>query len=186
MIDAMVESKPLRSTFSSAVRNRHQQRNSETGAAVTWLVLWLPVLILLLGIVADVGRLYTLRSVAQTAADMGALAGVQELDLEALAEGTLWVNVDEAQREARNLALEVAQKNLDRSVQSVKVESIAINATPLVPATHPWTGRRLETATVSVTVDAVARTYFLSMLMPRVNLGARGDASVLERPGFGP
>lgn len=70
----------------------------------------LPVMVICIGLVVDMGVMFTARRCVQGACDLAALAGVQELDFDALARGE--VKVDEERGISR--ALEFAHANLEK------------------------------------------------------------------------
>lgn len=74
----------------------------EKGSVAVFTILFLPVLFAVLILLIDIGWLVHVRQVMQNAADLGALAGVQELDLEKLAEGKLELT-DRAEWEAERI-----------------------------------------------------------------------------------
>ncbi|MBX5464995.1 MAG: pilus assembly protein [Clostridia bacterium] len=155
-------------------------RARQRGAVSAWFVLALPALLLLLALVADVGRFFVLRALAQNAADLGALAGVQELDLARLAEGERWLLTSQA--EAAAYAVADANARAALPGEPYVIETLAVNAAAGAPRRHPWSGRWLADPTVSVRVTLNARSFFLGGR--RLPLRVQGDASVMERPGF--
>ncbi|MDI3317462.1 MAG: pilus assembly protein [Bacillota bacterium] len=159
---------------------RSPRRRGERGAVSAWFVLALPAFLLVLALVADVGRFFVLHSLAQSAADLGALAGVQELDLERLAEGERRLRTWEAEAAARAVADANAREAL--AGDRYDLESLAINADAGAPRRHPWSGRLLRDPTVSVRIRVRAHSFFLAGR--EVPIRVQGDASVMERPGF--
>ena len=66
---------------------------AESGSILVMFTLFLPVLILCVGLVTDLGLIFLARNIAYHAADLGALAGAQDLDLTRLSRGE--VHLDE-------------------------------------------------------------------------------------------
>ncbi|MDI3299489.1 MAG: pilus assembly protein [Bacillota bacterium] len=161
-------------------RDDRPRGRGERGAVSAWFVLALPAFLLVLALVADVGRFFVLHSLAQSAADLGALAGVQELDLERLAEGERWLLVERA--EAAAYAVTDANARAVLPGDPYAIETLAVNADAGAPRRHPWSGRWLRDPTVSVRIVVTARSFFLGGR--KVSVRVQGDASVMERPGF--
>jgi hypothetical protein len=82
---------------------------SEDGAVLALVAIFLPVAVLTMGMVLDLGMVYFAKRAVQGACDLGALAGVIELDWDALASGD--VRIDPAMGEAK--AVQVASENLE-------------------------------------------------------------------------
>jgi Flp pilus assembly protein TadG len=81
---------------------------SEDGAVLALVAVFLPVAVLTVGMVLDLGMVYFAKRAVQGACDLGALAGVIELDWEALAAGE--VRIDPAMGEAK--AVQVTNENI--------------------------------------------------------------------------
>src|SRR5690606_8648028 len=73
---------------------------AERGAVAALVALVLPVLILSAGLVVDVAYLFWMRAALQATADFAALAGAQNIDLEALAQGERRLLVEQAAGDA--------------------------------------------------------------------------------------
>lgn len=80
----------------------------QRGSVVALFVLFMPVVLAVCGLALDLGILFTARKCVQGACDLGALAGVQELDWDALARGHILIREEDAVRRA----LEVAYSNM--------------------------------------------------------------------------
>ncbi|MGI6627495.1 MAG: pilus assembly protein TadG-related protein [Bacillota bacterium] len=81
----------------------------ERGGVIALIVLFLPVAVLSIGIVADLGLVFTARRSVQAACDLGVLAGCQELDWELLAQGLVVIKPVEGE----TTAIEIARANLE-------------------------------------------------------------------------
>ncbi len=157
-------------------------RGGQSGAVLVLVLLALPAFVLLLGLVVDVGLLYLARVQLRAALDMGALAGAQELDLDALARGELRLVEEAARREAtaltrRNLVAAFGAEVLDRAV----IRVVVYQAGPTAPLVHQVTGRSLVDPTVGVVAEVPVRLAVLGRLLPEVTLRAHADASVVGR-----
>lgn len=155
----------------------------ESGSILVMFLLFLPVLILFVGLVADLGLIFLSRNIAYHAADLGALAGAQDLDLARLSRGEVYIDEMRAVRDARSWTL----SNLRSNFSSLDVDSRArvsadvYNASAGNPVTHRLSGRLLRDPTVSVTVTVPVKLHFLSMLWSEVLISARADASVVKK-----
>lgn len=144
------------------------------------VVLFLPVLLLSTGLVTDLGLLFVSRNLAYQAAELGALAGAQDVDLNALGQGRLVLLESRAADDASSYAW----RNLTRSFprldlsQSGRVAVEVYNASTASPARHRQTGRLLVDPTVSVTVELSVPLYFLRPLRSKADLRVHADASV--------
>jgi len=160
----------------------------EEGAILILVVLLLPLLVVVAGLVADMGILLYVRHLAYAAADLGALAGAQNVDLERLAGGERWIEEGPARRDAEAWA----RNNLEVNFPGRGVESraeVRVEVYNPIPAHYPgdrYTGRVLRDPTVCVLINLPVRLRFLSMLVPEVNLTVHADASVVERKGGRP
>lgn len=136
-------------------------------------MLFMPVLLVVLALLAGLGHAMHVRQIAAIAADMGALAGVQCLDLAQLASGHLVL----APEGARAAAQEYVAKNLPGATPVVEV-------TILNPATgsglDPLTGRVHAYATVCVVVRVWAH-FRLGPVSWQQEIVAHADASVVPR-----
>lgn len=154
----------------------------EKGAVVAWVALSLPLLIICLSLVVDVGRWFVRKSAAVAIADMAALAGVQELDLERLAGGERYLLVDQA----RSRAIETAVVNLERnslagSIKGLRAE--VLNASENRPLRHPVSGRVVVDPTVFVEIRLGGPRTMVPLIGAAAEVSGRADASVLPRTG---
>lgn len=161
------------------------KRYEEQGAVLVLVVLLLPLLVLAAGLVADLGMLFYARHLAYAAADLGALAGVQDVDLDRLAGGERWIKEGPARRDAeewtrKNLEANFPGKGAGRRAM-VKVE--VYNPAPGRHSRDGFTGRMIGDPTVCVVVHLPLRLQFLSVLVPEVELTVHADASVVEKRG---
>lgn len=159
------------------------KRSNEWGGVLVSVLLFLPVLILCLGLVMDMGLLFVHRIQLAAAADFGALAAVQNVDLGRLATGERFIDPNDARRDARlwteeNLAAGLPLAVADRA----RVEVVVLNVPEGDYLIHPATGRMVVDPTVSVTVTAPVSLHFLRFLVPEVVLRVHADASVMSRP----
>ena len=155
---------------------RHRDKH---GIALIWVVLWLPVFILLSGATMDVGVAFADRALLRAASDLGALAGVQELDLVQLAEGRRYIYPDRAKEHAERITRLILSAN--RNWSDVQVEVWVNNPPPGGGVQHPISGRFLRDPTVTVRSTVERRAVFLARVLPRYELTAYADASVLPR-----
>lgn len=153
---------------------RHQR-----GSVLLTCILSLPAIMALMILITAAGSLYITRGRLQTAADMAALAGVQELDWDRLAEGQPYLRTEEARAQAlASLHLnlqEIREARVDEAETVVEV----INASPESPVQHPRTGRWLEYPTVWVLIEVQVTAAGLGER--QVRLGASADATVEPR-----
>lgn len=73
------------------------EQSSEKGGVLALVALFLPVAVIVVGMVIDLGLIYTARKAVQAACDLGALAGAQVLDLDELALGNVLISDVRAQ-----------------------------------------------------------------------------------------
>lgn len=152
----------------------------QDGASVVAVVIFLPILLLVAGLVTDVGLLFVGRHLAYQAAELGALAGAQDVDLEQLAAGQVVLVESTARADAldfarRNVAASFPRLDLGRSLQ---VEATVYNASSTAPARHRQTGRILTDPTVSVDIRLDVPLHFLAALHQQATVRVRADASV--------
>jgi len=154
---------------------------SERGAALVITVLLLPVILLSLALVADVGLLLLARQRAQGAADIAALAASQEVQLPLLARGE--VALDEASARAR--AAEYVTLNLTAAFPGMHLARDAIvevhvyNPTPGQPERDRVTGREILHPTVCVVIEFRVPMWFLRVSGGGVWIQVHADASVV-------
>ncbi len=153
------------------------------GAAATLVVLFLPCLLAGAALTIDAGALLAARAQLAAAADMGALAGAQDLDYAELAEGRVVILAAAAIEDA----VAMAETNL-ASEPFILPETVRVIVTVCNvgtggggPGRCPVTGRTLEDPTVCVLVRAAVRLPFGPRAAP-VTVGVHADASVVGRP----
>lgn len=151
----------------------------ERGAALPLLVLFLPLSFLLLALAADAGSLLFARGLVRAAADLAALGGVQEIDLERLAAAGERVLRPEAAARAREVAAAVLEAN--RLGAGGRVTVAVLDAAPSRPRRHPWTGRLLRDPTLAVRVGVPVPLAFSGPAHRSARVEAAADASVLPR-----
>jgi len=160
--------------------SRREARVSERGAAAVLVALFLPCLVLAVALAVDVGALLLARAELQAAADMGALAGVQDLDWDLLAEGVLFIRPEDARADAETWV----RANLNGS-PFLESASLAVVVTVINPAEEPAacpvTGRKVTRPTVCVLVRAGVRLPFLPRADP-LTVNVHADAAVVGRP----
>lgn len=150
----------------------------QSGAVLVLVVAFIPVLVAVMALVLETGRLFVLARWAQAAADLGALAGVQEVDLERLADGERYVDEERARLAAERITRDNL-RDLGGVVGSSHVQVYVINVAG-GPTTHPRTGRLIRDPTVSVWVEVSAPVH-LVWWTREVHLAAHADASVVEK-----
>ena len=124
---------------------------SEDGAVLALVAVFLPVAVLVVGMVLDLGMLYFAKRAVQGACDLGALAGVIELDWEALAAGD--VRIDPAMGEAK--ALQVTRENIEALGNVIRDASVSA---------HVLNAPDREEPTVRVECRFKVRAHFLGRL----------------------
>lgn len=135
------------------------------------VALFLPVAIFSAGMVADLGMVFVARKAAQAACDLGALAGVLELDWDRLAQGQVMIREEDGEE----MAAVVARQNLDSVLGLAELVSLrsSVSNPPEVPD-----------PVVSVEVEYAVAVRYLKWL-PGLRYGFRGrassEASVVER-----
>ena len=85
------------------------------------VVLLLPVAILSIGMVGDLGVVFFARKAVQAACDLGALAGVLELDWDRLAAGQVAIR----EQEGRAVAADLTRQNLESVSRLVVIVSLS-------------------------------------------------------------
>lgn len=153
----------------------------EDGSATVLTILLLPVMILSLALVADVGQVLLARHQVQAAADLAALAACQELDPDRLRHGELVLVPDRARATARDYAL----GNLERAFPGADLSQHAVitvavhNPTPWAPGRDLVTGRELVHPTVCLLIDFAVPLRLLRVPGGRVWIRVHADASVV-------
>ncbi|EKP93805.1 MULTISPECIES: Tad domain-containing protein [Thermaerobacter] len=157
-------------------------RDPQGGAVGAAFLLLLPVILAALGLVLDGSRLVLTRAHAQAVADFASLAGVQEVDEEALARGEPALRAGAAAATARLWAESGLRRAFGEEVaRRAVIEVVVINGSPSQPRRHPWSGRRVEEPTVGVRlVVPVALAWRPAAGAVRLTVAA--DASVARAP----
>lgn len=143
----------------------------ERGGVLALVALFLPVAIITAGMVADLGMMFVARKVVQSACDLGALAGVIELDWDRLAEGEVCLREEDAE----DMAEIVVRQNLDSALCLVEVRSLVSRVRNPPEVRDP---------VVQVEVQYTVPVHYLGWI-PGLNSGFQGsafsEASVVER-----
>jgi len=145
------------------------QRNKE-GAVILLVALFLPVVVLCVGMVTDIALVLTVRKCVQNACDLGTLAGCQELDWELLSEGIVALR----ENQAKTTAVEIAQANLDgmqNLFQSLRLTAEVANVIDNEP-------------TIGLEASCRVKTFFLKWLPGLKNgvlIHVFAESSVVER-----
>ncbi|MBE3519147.1 MAG: Tad domain-containing protein [Firmicutes bacterium] len=162
-------------------KERAKERAMKGG--VTLLVaLYLPICILAMGMVFDLGLAFVVRQTAQAACDMGALAAVQELDWDKLAEGMVVINPAAARQQAADITF----TNLAPLVRKGLVTEPVISATVSNPSGGAGGAGEGEPA-VMVQASMTVRTFFLRWLpgLARgIPITVRAEARCVERTNW--
>jgi len=127
----------------------------------------------------SLGQVIWYRHIAYQAADLGALAGVQALDLDQLAQGRLHLLAGEASAKALEYARENILLNLGSLSQGLDVQVHVINPEGAA-ASDPITGRVINHPTVCV-VLRLPVTLRAGVVYWTQEINAHADASVVPR-----
>lgn len=142
----------------------------EKGAVIALVILFLPMAVLSIGIVSDLGFLFAARRLVQGACDLGALAGCQELDWDLLAQGLVFINENEGQAAAIAIA-QANLRNMESILQEVNLRAKVTNALNQDPK-------------VTVEANCRSQTHFLKWI-PGLQQGIPfrivSESSVVER-----
>lgn len=159
-------------------KNTYQFARNKQGIALAWVVLWMPIFIVLTSLTIDIGMAAVDRALLRAASDLGALAGVQELDLDQLAVGVRYILPGQAEQHA----LQVTQRiiNNNRRWQAVNINVWVFNPPP-GGLEHPISGRTISDPTVTVQTTVRKQPILLRTILPEYELSAYADASVLPR-----
>ncbi|MBT9258408.1 MAG: hypothetical protein KM310_01425 [Clostridiales bacterium] len=144
--------------------------------AILW-VMALPLLVLLFALLVDGGFLLWQREVLRQAADLAALAGAMEVDLEALAGGRRAI-VPLKAREQVEAYVAYNTAALPSGVEVLGVEVLVVNGSPEEPAYHPWWKVTVEDPIVSLRLEARVTPFLLGRMVGPVSLRVEADASV--------
>ncbi len=141
------------------------------GGVVVLVALFLPVAVLCVGMVVDLGAVFFARKAVQAACDLGALAGVQELDWDRLAAGQVVIREEGGE----NIAAGITRENL-RNVTGL-VEILSVSCSVRNPP-------QVSEASLSVEVRFKVKTPFLGSvpgLFGSFEGKAYSQASVVRR-----
>jgi len=149
----------------SEIRPTHR-----AGTIVLMVALFMPIAMLSVGMVSDIGLVFIARKAVQDACDLGTLAGCQELDWDLLAEGIVAIK-----RQAGSAtAIDIAKANLENSMGFLK--DLRLKA----QVTNEVGGEPKIALEANFTVD----TIFLRWL-PRyrngISIRVYSESSVVER-----
>lgn len=118
------------------------------GGVVVLAALFLPIAVLCVGMVVDLRAVFFARKAVQAACDLGALAGVQELDWDRLATGQVAIR----ETDGADVAEVLTRQNLQNA--SVLVEVVSVSCSVRNPP-------QVAEASLSVEVRFKVRTPFL-------------------------
>jgi Flp pilus assembly protein TadG len=155
--------------------------DGEGGGAALLTVLAMPALLLAFGLIVDASQFIWARGAVQAAADLAALAAIQEIDLEALAAGERRIVVEQATDRGREVALD----NMSRAgsmldVENATIEVVVYNTPDGASLVHVRDGRQLRDPTVCVSITVRPRLALLGR-MEQAAVRAHADASVMEK-----
>lgn len=151
------------------------------GSVMVIVALFLPIFVLALGLVLDLGVLFVQRQQATAAADMAVLAGAREIDLDRLARGERYLLSEPAAGAAREWFFKNLRVSLGTEAGAASAIVRVYNATEANPAVDAVTGRHLRDPTVCLAGEIPARLYFLGFIVARPTLHVHADASLLLR-----
>ena len=121
------------------------------GGVVVLVALFLPIAVLCVGMVVDLGAVFFARKAVQAASDLGALAGVQELDWDRLAAGQVMIREEDGEE----IADGVTRQNLQNVIGLVEVLSVSCSVR------NP---PQVSEASLSVEVRFKVKTPFLGSM----------------------
>ncbi len=160
-------------------------RRRSGGQSVVYAVLLLPVLMLILAIVTDIGALQMQKVRLRSALDMAAVDAAQEIDAEHYARtGTLQLDTVRAEAAARRFLvynLEPLQHQLGgRDVVETVAREADIAIVNEVPARNPFTRVTLERPGVAARMQVPIKTGLLHLIAIRdtVTLTIAVDAEI--------
>lgn len=161
---------------------RSKALHDQTGSATTTLVLCIPVFMLLMALVFDFGVILIVRSAMRTAADLGTLAGVQDVDLDALYQGNLTILEPQAAIDT----IECAKWNLDLNAFAPSTkESMKIFVDILNPdggqLRDTITGRKITQPTVCMELSTIIGPWVFWSNRGNLALKVHSDASMLSK-----
>ncbi len=149
------------------------------GAALLLVVLWLPVLLVGAALVLDGGQLFLARYRLQAAVDLAALAAVQSLDWDRLADGEVVIIVDEAEEVAQQYLSDNLAALTGRGFEEFQVW--VINASPETPGVHPVTAEEVLHPTVVLRCRLQGPHSWFGAWRDAPALQAEADASLRPR-----
>lgn len=155
----------------------------ERGAALALTVLFLPVWLALATLAIDVAYIMWVHAGMRAAADLGALAAAQNIDLDALAVGDPEISPSDAQRDARQWILDNlhSQRSTAPWADGADIRVWVLNGKPGAALSHPLTGRIITDPTVAVEVSLTAQVFLVPRKLGTIPLQVRADASVMGR-----
>jgi hypothetical protein len=139
----------------------------------------LPLLLAALLASISIGEAIVFRHLVGHAADLGALAAVQELDMDALARGELVLLPEEARSRAAEYVLANLHLMFPNQAQAFSVSTEVINPSQ-GGATDPVTGRIHKWPTVCVLVQT-SLPVGIGPLSADIPIKAHADASAVPR-----
>lgn len=143
------------------------------------ILLWLPVLMAAMALATDGGQLFLARFRLQAAVDLAALAAVQSLDWDRLAEGEVLLLEEESEAAVHEYLAENLSSFMDEAPVGVWVW--VVNASPGDPGVHPITGEEMLYPTVVVRCQVRAPRSWFHSWDQRPILRAEADASIRPR-----
>lgn len=156
----------------------------EKGAAAALVICMLPILIITMAMVTDLGLILWYRFSLMDVADLSALAGVQELDLAALARGEPKLEEAAAQAAAVHYARSNVQARLgNTAVRSLDITVDIYNGSEDDPLTHPYCRRELIYPTVCLRLALPVRLVLVGRLIGQEEflITAHADAAAVWR-----
>ncbi len=149
------------------------------GAALLVVLLWLPILLAGAALILDGGQLLLARHRLQASVDLAALAAVQSLDWDRLAEGEVTIIEDEAEEMARQYLSDNLVAMTGRGFEEFRVW--VINANPEDPKVHPVTGEGVYHPTVVLRCQLRGPSSWFGAWKEAPVLEAEADASLRPR-----
>ena len=157
----MVGSHRIHCGLSAKDMGSSETRRSESGQIVVAFVVLIPVFIIALFIVLDLGRYQIMRNQIRIAADSAALAAAGSLDIREAASGNFVLNESWAQQRASETFAAMRGRITEDAWMTISLTSV-----------------RVDGSEVEVSVNGTARTIFGSFPL----IGISGfNASVLSR-----
>lgn len=151
------------------------------GATALLVVVMLPALVGAAAFAVGIGTALVARHALRTAADLGALAGAQALDLDRLAEGDVVLLEPQAAADAREWTARNLGHAFGERAGAARIVVRVYNPALTGPVRDAVTGRLIRDPTVCVSVELPLDLPFLGPLVGTVTLHAHADASVVPR-----